>query len=356
MEILNKPSLYALLLIVPSSLLLAGCYEEFDPQIDQDPVLCVNSTITAGQPVEVRVTQTWYYSTQYTGNFDRDITVRDAVVELYADGELMETLKYSDEGGRLTYRGKYQPQPGQTIAIEARSKKFGDARGEVTVPEIPVVGRMTYDATSTASSITEVDDKYIGFKGDVFSLDFALDMTVPIDGGEGTDYYSISMTGRGGSDNGWPDSFSLWGFRYDAEPLFSEHISVIESVFGAEPEEYAFFTSRSFAGRTYPLRLFFNNGSYRAYILPDTDATERGCTVGVSVAAVSKSYYNHVLYSWKIDNGIAGMLGDVGYAEEMPGYSNVSTRAGVISARTVVSQEVDLSGFIDEQYEKALRD
>ena len=85
MEILNKPSLYALLLILPSSLLLTGCYEEFDPQIDQDPVLCVNSAIIAGQPVEVRVTQTWYYSMQYTGNFDRDITVRDAVVELYAD-------------------------------------------------------------------------------------------------------------------------------------------------------------------------------------------------------------------------------------------------------------------------------
>lgn len=44
--------------IIPilSVFLLTGCYEDFNPEIDTKPVLCLNSLITAGKPIEVDIT------------------------------------------------------------------------------------------------------------------------------------------------------------------------------------------------------------------------------------------------------------------------------------------------------------
>lgn len=68
-----------LALIIP----LAGCYEDFDPHIDSTPVLCLNSLITSGQPVDVSVSRTWLYTDTAS---ERNHAVDDAIVTLYANG------------------------------------------------------------------------------------------------------------------------------------------------------------------------------------------------------------------------------------------------------------------------------
>ena len=109
--------------IISSFLLLSlvSCFEDFDPKIDVSPVLCINSLIKAGVPVDVKVTRSFLYTdTDYN---DRYVT--DAVVNIYADGERVDA--------------HYLPQEGDLIRIEVESEKYGIASAEVKVPHaVPV--------------------------------------------------------------------------------------------------------------------------------------------------------------------------------------------------------------------------
>ncbi|MDE6399816.1 MAG: DUF4249 domain-containing protein, partial [Muribaculaceae bacterium] len=71
--------------VIPSILLilLSACYEDFTPDIPSEPVLCVNSLITAGKPIKIDISRTRLYSDE-----DSPTTVDDAVVSLFVDGVL----------------------------------------------------------------------------------------------------------------------------------------------------------------------------------------------------------------------------------------------------------------------------
>ena len=107
---------------VTFALLLSGCYEDFVPKIDVGPVLCINSVITAGQPIDVSVSHSWMYDSE---SGERHHGVDDAEVSIYANGTLQG--------------GDYIPREGDDIHIVARSEKYGTAEASVTVPlAVPV--------------------------------------------------------------------------------------------------------------------------------------------------------------------------------------------------------------------------
>ncbi|MDE6291095.1 MAG: DUF4249 domain-containing protein, partial [Muribaculaceae bacterium] len=78
---------------------------------------CLNSLITAGSPIEVNVSRTWVYTDQAG---EKDHSVDDATVRIYANGDLV------DFG--------YIPEEGDNIRIHASSVRYGEAEAEVTVP------------------------------------------------------------------------------------------------------------------------------------------------------------------------------------------------------------------------------
>ena len=93
-----------------TGLLLSGCYENFDPGVEATPVLCVNSLITAGEPVEVSVQRTWAYMGP-----EGPFAVPDARVEVLVNGSEAPAGYLAREGDR--------------IAITARSDSWGWRRG-----------------------------------------------------------------------------------------------------------------------------------------------------------------------------------------------------------------------------------
>ncbi len=111
MDILKK----TILLAFP--LFLAGCYQVFDPKIDTDPVLCLNSLITAGETIYVNISRTWVYS-DLAGTEDH--SVNDAELQIFVNDILVDS--------------DYIAQEGDHIHIIAHSTKYGDAEAEVTVP------------------------------------------------------------------------------------------------------------------------------------------------------------------------------------------------------------------------------
>jgi len=68
-------------------------------------------------------------------------------------------------------------------------------------------------------------------------------------------------------------------------------------------------------------------------------------SITFTLASVARSFYDRALYIWQRDAGILGDLGDLGFAEPMWGYSNVSTGAGTVAARALTTCTVSLRDF-----------
>lgn len=318
-------------------LLLTGCYENFEPDVSTKPVLCMNSIITAGEPIEVEVTHTWRFDNP-GGSKDRD--VKDAIVSIYANGRLVSS--------------DYIPQEGDRIRLIADSRTYGEAEAEVTVPLKPCVSALEY-TPSLIDSWWDANEEYMN--GGV-SLNLSVSMKVEDKQPTQPDYYQLRFSCF--YETGWNGDSDILGapgpslsylhegtFQYQSEPIFSEHIGEFDSVTGADAEGFTFFTDRQFSGRSYPLHLNFSGMRYSVQSAK-YDSSLYDCGINFRLFSVSPSYYSFALYTWQIGNGIIGELGDVGFGDPIWGYSNVSTGAGLVAARTEAIYNVNLKDFIQQ--------
>jgi hypothetical protein len=323
--------------------LLTGCFTEFDPGVNNEEKLCISSLVTAGDSIKVEVTHTWTWNDADAAN--SSLGVFDADVRLFVNDEFKETLELklftigiisaTHPPYYYRYVAQYIPSPGDRIRIEASSKDYGDAWGEVTVPQPPEL-----DGVNALITNPEYDSE-----GNVWKFSLALTMGVTDDSGS-TDFYKYSSLGSVKTEEAKEGNFSFHTLDATVEPLFTEHVSALESVI-SETSGYVFFTDRQISGTTYPLHLLYKNAEYRGSL-------EAGNPAGIdqplylSLAAISKSYYDHVISVWVAEDGIAGSLGSVGLGDPVYPASNVSTGAGVIAAQTYSYIEFTIGDLLRE--------
>ncbi|MDE5876641.1 MAG: DUF4249 domain-containing protein [Muribaculaceae bacterium] len=352
--------LFAGFLILLCSM-LSGCYTEFDPDINQSPVLCLNSEITAGKPVEARVTRTWRY-TEGIMYDDNAILVKDADVRLYVNGNEYErlrpvqrdTVEYGRPYTYHYYQGTYCPQTGDEIRLVAVSDRYGSAEGEVKVPEPPIIENIEWKLDSP----TLVH----GYPGS--NLRCTLDARIYLrDRADTKDYYMFgySISNPFVYDDPifypeleeWitPASYGILSCTYfdqSHEPIFSEHISALELIDGAG-FGYTMFSDMQFSGRTYPLHIVMT----LEHRMDNADIEELWHSIlNFKISALSDSYYNHLLTVWQFDEGLSGMLAEAGLGAPVNGYSNVSTRAGIVVARNVTTVPVDFGEALKEMWQQ----
>lgn len=308
------------------SSVLAGCYEDFNPEIDTKPVLCLNSLITAGKPIDVQVTHTWIFNDEKS---ERNHDVPDASIVIFAN----ERIVSSD----------YLPKEGDRIRIVADSQTYGTATAEVVVPYATPVGKVK--VTPVVTDIWVGDDDFYHYEmlADVtFNLNIEMDVNDPA----GTDnYYHFGYNWFGTDTDGSP-TLSVGQFEYNSEPIFKEHIGVFETVMGNDEDaSFEFFSDRQFAGKTYTLHLNFSDAFYRVNS-QIYDESLLDCGLNLCLNTVSQSYYNWAVYKWNVDEGITGDLSDLGLAESRWGYSNVSTGAGVVAAQSSSEVTINLKEFL----------
>lgn len=334
------------IICILSAAFLAACTEYFDPGVDTEPVLCINSLITVGEPIDVKVTHSWKFTAGNSGQFtDKEPgkahEVADAEVTVYANDKVVGT--------------DYLPVEGDNIRIVAVSPTYGTAVAEVAVPYSTPIGKVSFKPVIT--SLSKYDG--VGF-GDRIYLDvkFNLNIEMEINDPAGTDnYYHFGYDSFLGptaddTDGIWGSShrdvFSIGSLEYDYEPIFKEHISVFETVMGNdEYNEFSFFTDRRFPGGSYTLNLNFSRNLYDATVVKD-DESLLECGVRLYLTTVSKSYYNWAVYIWNTYEGVLGDLSDIGMAESQWGYSNVSTGAGVVAAQSTCEYTLSLKEFLKE--------
>ncbi len=343
--------------IIPVSLtlVLSGCYEEFTPDIDTKPVLCLNALITAGQPIEVHVSHTWLYS-DYNQYQNHDVT--DAVIGIFVNEEAKDI--------------DYLPQEGDHIRLTADSPTYGHAEAQVTVPfSVPI---KTVRCHPTLLSGWKKDNDYFSVEAEyTFNINIEVDIndTPLVDNfyrisylgyhynssdsdsekqgplsNSRENYSKETKEGNDQSDGFWNVDFYTGTLEYDAEPIFGEHIGIFESIMGAEAYGFTFFTDRQFRGTTYPLHLNFINCNYRI-VMRDLDPDKLDCGYIITLHTISKSYYEWSAYSWQKDNGFTSDLSDLGLSEPLWGYSNVSTGAGVVAAQSESTYTLNLKEYIE---------
>lgn len=335
------------IIICSLPLLLSGCYENFDARIDADPVLCLNSLITAGQPIEVSVTRTWLYTDE---KGEEEHSVNDAEVRIYANGNIISS--------------DYIPREGDTIKIEAYSNTYGFAEAEVTVPVATSISDLVYK--------TNIKDCMIYDRGEwgiSIDLDFDIDLNLSIPNLEGIkSYYNLSFnkflpkdSNYTGSDdynyeneNGdllrWvtpPSSVCFYeGSVLCKDPFFSEFVSAIDDAMDyASPHDFFYFSNRQFEGKSQDLHIEMNGCNF-SISQWDRNPELLDCGVIFNLYTISESYYFWMNYCWQSNESIMGDFIEFGLAEPMWGYSNVSTGAGVVAARSFSSITLNLHDFL----------
>lgn len=348
-------------LFISLLLLTTGCFSDFEPDLKSVPVLCMNSNISAGDTVVLQLTRTWRWSDPTVD--EQNIIVDDAEVRLYVNDEFIETLHFaeippmSDYPGSYDepthgYRSGYVAKEGDCIKLTAHSEKYGDAWAEVTVPESIDISHVDYDVVSFSSFS----------RGSYHRYNFGLNMLIWFtDRASTTDYYEFSESGTipdryyipvPGQDNDEEcfASFTYFHVDYDKEPLFTEHVSALESAI-SDTWGYSIFSDRQISGKSYPLHISIRDLYYNINN-PENNPELETASIDFHLDVISRSYYNHVMSVWAHNDGINGVLGDVGLADPVWDASNVSTGAGVVAARSRATYRLYLQDIVNRE-EKA---
>lgn len=324
--------------ILPLALATTGCYTDFEPDLESTPVVCINSKITAGEQIKAEVTRTWRYSEGNPLDGHLDIYLQEAEVALYVNDRFEENLVFVKEqvGHEVKkyFKARYLPASGDRIKLTASDKTYGEAHSEIVVP--PAVEIDNVDVRMLKKST--VHDESTTFYTTTLDMILNVKFTDP---GDVANYYIFDLKAQKGRIYGDPD------FNYDPtdmeyltitpdythEPLFSEHITPVETIITDADGLYTVFSDRQISGKQYGLTIPVTC-SY-SYDSESKGAPANGSAIRVQLCHISQPYYNYMLSMWASTEGISGALGNVGLGDPVWEFSNVSTRAGIVAAQAI---------------------
>lgn len=345
---------FQIILILLSPIFFSSCFTDFTPKQFETPVLYMNSLITSGKEIKVFVNHTSSFLSQ---KYITEETCLEGVkLELYVNDHFVEIMELNGSDKELLYTSKYTANEGDKILLRASHPEYGQAEAEVIIPQKvnpnEVVCNLTLDngfwidatlggSTSTVHLLTAHDPNVrIDLKfndpnglGDCYTLEGFLQ--------------NKSLSGQT-NDGAWDYAT----FHFNDEPIFSEHVSALEKVLDMDSYGCAFFSDRKIDGKSYSLRLSVDQG-IMTFLNPIENPNVLDIKVILKFSHITKDYYNYLLSQWKVNDGFEGQLSSLGFAEEMQIYSNVSTGAGIIAARTVSECPVSLKDALGTYFRDA---
>ena len=307
-------------------LLLTGCYQDFEPDLYEEPVVCLSALLKVGEPISVQVTHTWRYDQTPTNivNAD-DVKIDNADVTLIVNGQEIEHLVYKEDA---QYAGNYIVREGDSVTINVSTSTYGNATASVEVP-------VTVPIDNISHVVLSANGEYILNKRIEAAIDFQMTFTDPA---KTQNYY---MAGLEREIYGPAGNVFWMSLDYNREPLFNEIFTPLEALMG-DTGGYTMFTDRSIDGQSYPLTM----ATRLHYIVNTTDPNTEPNMLTFKLYSISKSYYDYLLSVYQVDDSFNGQLGDFGLSEQRHTYSNVSTGAGIVAACAIDSRAVNLTEII----------
>lgn len=325
------------ILITTLPLFLCGCYSEFEPKIDVTPVLCVNSLIKAGEPINVTVTHTWLYT---EGDAYENHDVSDAIVKIYANGILKDS--------------EYIPKEGDVIRITAESETYGFAEAKVKVPDPVIITSIQWQPTLTDISVNEMDEnrKYIDIK-----FDLKVEFEVTEQSAEDDFYILNYFTYAPPQEDYYPQTdsdidtdpsagISIGSVQSNADKLFTDVMQASYYHYWDGSGNFI-MGGKQYQDNKFTLTAKYSDCRYIASFI-EWDNELLDCGYAFSLQRISKSFMDLARYeSYYLDFGF-GDLTDIGLADPIRGYSNVSTGAGVVAAETSTDFNLIIKDFLKE--------
>lgn len=345
-----KP-IYTILIFI-SALLLSGCYTYFEPDIPSTPVVCLNSLITAGEKISVEVTRTWRYSEGNPVSDKIDINLNNAEVTLYVNGQFQEVLTLTpptEQYKTVTsyYEAKYIPRCGDRLRIHASDKTYGEAEAEVTIPTPVKIDNVKTFVKKNDSSYYEYNNTFTS------SFDMILNVYFT-DPADRVNYYIFDLPTY--KSILYEDEDAILNVSiaeslrltpdYSFEPIFSEHISPVETIISDAYGLYTVFSDRQFSGKQYCLEIPVS-GYYNCDYTNHPDLDDK-LTLDVNLNHISTEYYSYMLSLWASTEGISGALGGVGLGDVVFEHSNVSTGAGIIATQATSTFALPIHDLLRE--------
>lgn len=314
------PSL--LTFILPLSFLISSCTTDFEPEINEDPLVVLNALVHSDSIISAQVSRSWITGSRENENDLSKVILPDAVTE-YAvnDGEWLPMV-YDPESQK--YVADRVAREGDRVSMRTRSR-YGVAEGSTRVPFAVPIDKVEY---SVETSIDTNSFIYI----DNNSYDYFHYLKVTI-------RYRLTFTDRPGDD-----FYLVAGNPYLDDPIISENETAMDGVLN-KYHYCSFFSDSSIKNKSYTLTLFSDYfcvpDGEGGYYLP-YEITHHNMKENIRLIAMSSDYYYYILSLFKKYSGIEGILDNFGLAEPRSVFSNVSSGAGVVAAGSVTAYSLDV--------------
>lgn len=327
---------------------LMSCIKVIDLEsLRPDPTLVVNSVAVVGEPLEVSVSRTWFFTDDHP-----NVALRDAEVKLFVNGTFKEMLRFQEGDEAFNTKGyfvsDFTPVAGDRIQLEALHPELGEARAETVVPDpAPIVkanmtivngGFSVYD--TNGSAIFQVTIKDDPSRNNYYLL--RLEEGIPIFDGIEKKY-----TGAYEWEPVSPN--------YATEPVFGQSLTALDQILGNDwisGYEGRAFSDELFNGEEYTLRITEERYSERVYVAQDSmwigqfdEADYRPIPhrLRVYLHSISEDYYRYLkVLQDKETDSVSNTLIDGGLAEPIRVFSNIEGGVGILGSCHLGLFETDI--------------
>lgn len=334
-----------IILFILLSTIFSSCVKYVDLEhLRPDPKLVLNCVAQTGVPLTATVSRTWFYTDD-----NPNVTIVDAKVSLYVNGQYREDLSWYEEESDYNsigyYQSSYIPADGDKVRLEVEKKGFKEISAECVLPVKPKLLKLE-----------AVREKYAGSYGH-YTYRTVCRTTFKDTPQEGDCYLVRVMEGN--PDIGYDEESGKmfftgtysWNSRsidYAYEPVFKNKISVLDQLFGNDwlsGNGGRPFSDELINGQEYTLKLANN---YYGYYYPSTTDPEEPNDnppkyIKVYLYTLSESYYQYLMALAELDDlSLNNDLVDAGLAEPVRVISNVVGGTGILGAASVDTLTVEV--------------
>ncbi|MBO4281670.1 MAG: DUF4249 domain-containing protein [Bacteroidales bacterium] len=321
---------------------------------ETDPVLVVNSIVTAGEAVCFSVSKSVFFLEDVTNTsapegleaslFVNGVEITGLTVEDDTVGQVYGNDYYDSYSGipviHKLFRSAYVAKEGDEVRIKVSAPGFAPVEGSCTLPTFQTQFEIQHSLVST-----DIDTSYAGDSTYWVSAEIAVKIQLTDLHPGSRDYYllqlhpSSSVIREGSYEHGDYKPTLYWNLNaYSNDPVFQQMRSPLETELDGESAlpDHAIFTDLLFDGKSHTLNITLKFLGLLADTMNNVD-------FDVEIRQLDRNLYQY----YNTCDGNNGWLDEIGYffREPVQTFSNISQGYGIVGASSRKSGHVRFKAF-----------
>lgn len=298
--------------------LCAGCMEDFNPDVHEEPVAVLNTLVCADSSLWAQVSRSWMLSDPLP-----DPILNDAEVSYAVNGGAWLPMAYNPE--RRRYEAGYVAREGDRVEVSA-STRYGVAVASAEVPR-----RVVIDSVSSTSAVITDYNSLIGTENGEVIYGKSLQV-----------FYRVTISDTPGER----DYYMVGGNVMMADPVVDGDDSELDWI--SDATGCNIFSDRFFDSSSYTLSLKSEHSLF--WIYPDRRYVDE-----IVVCRITADYYRYLASLYRKYGTLRTDLEYYGFMEPVAVFSNVSGGVGIAAGRNGVARGFDITQLIIDAAQGRLR-